>query len=136
MEMDMMPLFNNSCGKIFRDKVIFASSHRENKIKSDSIERVSFVGRVSLKSLLWVGISSSFFGIMYLERNLDLWMYAIIGIVALAFTILSLAMLEMNYHILLEMKDGSEKRISVTKDNKKDARKFVAAYKKRKPAMS
>jgi len=132
----MMPLFNNSCGKIFRDRIIFASSNRENKIEADSIERVKFVGRVSLKSLLWVGISSSFFGILYLERNLDGWMYALISIVALAFTVLSLVMLEMNYHILLQMKDGSEKRITVTKDNKKDARKFVQAYKKRKPALN
>lgn len=126
MEMDMMPLFNNSCGKIFKDKVILASPNRENHIKFDNINKLEFVTRVNFKSLLWVLISSSFFFILYLERNLEGWIYFLIFAVALGFTILSLAMVEKNYHILLRLNDGSQKKISVSKDNKKDAKKFVA----------
>lgn len=126
MEMDMMPLFNNSCGKIFKDKVILASPNRENHVKFDNIEKLEFVTRVSFKSLLWVLISSSFFFILYLERNLEGWIYFLIFAVALGFTVLSLAMVEKNYHILLRLNDGSEKKISVSKDNKKDAKKFVS----------
>jgi ABC-type lipoprotein release transport system permease subunit len=128
MEIDMLPLFNNSCGKIFGDKIVLASSNNENQIKSESIARLEFVGRVSLKSLFWVAISSSFFGILYLERNLDGWMYFLIFILALFFTVLSLIMVERNYHILLLMKDGTKRTISVDKSNKKDARNFVAAF--------
>src|SRR4051812_2561571 len=103
MEMDLMPLFNNSCGKIFSDKVILASPTRENHVKFESIEKMEFKTQVSFKSLLWVLISSSFFGILYLERNLEGWLYAIIGMVALGFTVLSLIMVERNYHIMLRL---------------------------------
>lgn len=130
----MMPLFNNSCGKVFKDKVILASPNRENHIKFDAIARLEFVTRVSLKSLLWVFVSSSFFLILYLERNLEGWLYAMIFLVAIGFTVLSLVMVERNYHILLLMNDGSKKRIVVSKDNKKDAKKFVAVAMKKRGA--
>ncbi|MNK24473.1 hypothetical protein D3C87_427790 [compost metagenome] len=131
MEMDMMPLFNNSCGKVFKDKVILASPNRENHIKFDNIKKLEFVTRISFNSLLWVLISCSFFFILYLERNLEGWIYFLIFAVALGFTILSLVMVEKNYHILLRLNDGSEKKITVSKDNKKDAKKFVAVAMKK-----
>lgn len=134
MDTDMSPLFNNSCGKIFNDKVILASPNRESHVKFDSIEKLEFKTRVSFKSLLWVLISSSFFLILYLERNLDGWLYALISAVALGFTILSLIMVEKNHHIMLQLNDGSRTRINVAKDNKKDAKKFVAIAKKKKMA--
>jgi len=132
MEMDMMPLFNNSCGKIFSDKVILASPNRENHVKFESIEKLEFKTQVSFNSLLWVLISSSFFMILYLERNLDIWLYAIIGAVAFGFTVLSLIMLEKNHHIMLHLNDGSTTKINVAKDNMKDAKKFVDIAKKKK----
>ena len=103
MEMDMMPLFNNSCGKIFNDRIILASPHRENHVKFESVQKFEFVTRISIKSLLWVLISSSFFFILYLERNLEGWIFSIIALIALGFTILSLVMVEKNYQILVHM---------------------------------
>lgn len=132
MEMEMMPLFNNSCGKIFRDEVVFASSNRENHLKAESIQGLKLKGTVSLKSLGWVIISSSFFGILYLEKNLEGWMYGLIFILALIFTGLSLYMLERHYYILLVKKDGTQYKIRVDKDNKKDAQKFVDFFRKKK----
>ena len=132
MEMDMLPLFNNSCGKIFRDEVVFASSNRENHLKTESIQGLKLKGTVSLKSLGWVAISSSFFGILYLERNIEGWMYGLIFIIALLFTGLSLYMLERNYYILLVKKDGTQYKIRVDKDNRKDAQKFVDFFRKKK----
>lgn len=129
MEMDMSPVFNNSCGKIFNDKVILASSHRENHVRFDAIQKLEFVTKIDYKSLLWVLISSSFFLILYLERNLEAWLFVIIGLVALSFTVLSLIMVEKNYQILVHLNDGSKTRINVAKDNKKDAKKFVAIAK-------
>lgn len=132
MDMDMMPLFNNSCGKIFSDKVILASPNRENHVKFESIDKLEFKTQVSFKSLLWVLISASFFVLLYLERNLEGWLYAIIGAVALGFTVLSLIMVEKNHLIMLHLNDGSKTRINVAKDNMKDAKKFVAIAKKKK----
>jgi hypothetical protein len=43
-------------------------------------------------------------------------------------------MVERNYHILLLLNDGSKKRINVSKDNKKDAKKFVAVAMKKRAA--
>ena len=132
MEMEMMRLFNNSCGKIFRDEVVFASSNRENHLEAESIQGLKLKGTVSLKSLGWVIISSSFFGILYLEKNLEGWMYGLIFILALIFTGLSLYMLERHYYILLVKKDGTQYKIRVDKDNKKDAQKFVDFFRKKK----
>jgi hypothetical protein len=59
-------------------------------------------------------------------------MYGLIFILALLFTGLSLYMLERNYYILLVKKDGTQYKIRVDKDNRKDAQKFVDFFRKKK----
>lgn len=126
MEMDMMPVFNNCYGKVFNDKVVLASPLRENHVELYSISKLKLVTRFNLDSVLWVLISTSFFLMLFLERNLHGLVYSVSFGVSIAFIMISLAMVEKDHYILLLMNDGSKKKIAVSKNKKKDAQKFVA----------
>lgn len=131
MEMDMMPVFNNCYGKVFDDKVVLASPLRENHVELNSISKLRLVTRFNLDSVLWVLISVSFFLMIYHERNIHGWIYSVVYGLSIAFTILSLIMVEKSHHIMLLMNDGSKKKIAVSKNKKKDAEKFVAVAMKK-----
>lgn len=124
--MDMTPLFGNRCGKIFQDKVVLASTWEENHVELDSISKLKLVTRLELDSVLWVLICASFFLMLFFEKNLEGLVYAVIFGVSMVFTVLSVIMVKKNHHIMLLMNDGSKKKIAVSKNNKKDAEKFVA----------
>jgi len=129
MEMDRIPLFDNNCGKIFKDRVVLFSPVRESQVKIDAIERLEFVTKITVKSFIWVLISSSFFFLLYLQRNLNEWLFAGITFTAFLFTLISVALVERNYQIVIHLHDGSTRWIRVTSNNKKEAKKLIEAVK-------
>lgn len=128
-----MPLFNNSCGKIFHDKIVLASAHREDEIDFEDIKSFRFGMTTSIKSVMWALLPSSIFVLLYMEREkLDAAIFFLLSFVAIAITVVSLVMAEKSYFILIKTNDGFNIRVRVALDNKKDAKKFVEMCTKRK----
>ena len=120
------PLFNNSCGKIFKDKIILASKTREDEVEFDDIKKVRFGITTSLKSVMWALLPSSIFVLLYMERKkLDSPIFFLLSFVAIAITVVALVMAEKSYYIHIRMSDGLNLRVRVSPDNKKDAKKFA-----------
>lgn len=126
------PLFNNSCGKIFNDKIVLASANKEDEIELDEIKRVKFGLTVSVKSLMWALLPSSIFVLLYLERaKLDSIMFFLLSFVAIGITVTAVIMAEKSCYLLIKLHDGINIRVRVAIDNKKDAKKFAEIVNKR-----
>lgn len=120
------PLFNNSCGKIFQDKLVLASANREEEIEFEDIKKIKFGVTTSIKSLMWALLPSSIFVLLYLERNkLDSAMFFLLSFIAIAITTVSLIMADKSYYLLIKLEEGLNIRVRVAVDNKKDAKKFM-----------
>ena len=126
-----IPLFNNSCGKIFNDSIILATKNREDKINFNDIKKVKFGITASFKSIIWALLPSSIFVLLYMERKeLDSAIFFLLSFVSLAFTILALVMTEKNHYINVKLNEGLNVRINVSADHRKDAKKFVELCRK------
>ncbi len=127
-----MPVFNNSCGKIFNDKVILASAHREDELAFEDIKKVKFGINTSIKSIMWALMPSSIFVLLYLERQkLDSAIFFLLSFIAIGISVFSLVMAEKSYYIRFRTKDGYNVKVKVAVDNKKDAKKFAEMCAKR-----
>lgn len=121
-----MPLFNNSCGKLFNDKIVLASSHKEDEIDLKEVKKIKFGFNVSLKSIMWALMPSSIFVLLYLQRQmLDTSMFFLLSFVAIGISVFSVVMAEKSYYVLIKLRDGENVRVRVSVDNKKDAKKFA-----------
>ena len=121
-----MPLFNNSCGKLFNDKIVLASAHREEEIEFKEIKKIKFGFNISLKSVMWALMPSSIFVLLYLQRAmLDGAMFILLSFVAIGISVFSVVMAEKSYYVLIKLKGGQNVRVRVSVDNKKDAKKFA-----------
>ncbi|RYJ41593.1 hypothetical protein [Flavobacterium beibuense] len=121
-----MPLFNNSCGKLFNDKIVLASAHREEEIEFKEIKKIKFGFNVSLKSVMWALMPSSIFVLLYLQRAmLDGAMFILLSFVAIGISVFSVVMAEKSYYVLIKLRGGQNVKVRVSVDNKKDAKKFA-----------
>lgn len=120
-----MPLYFNSCGKIFDDKVIFASAYKENIFYVNDIAKVSMKTRLGFKSVLSLFLPFGLLGILYLENSLDFFVQAITVALMLIFLVVAFINTEAKYYIILHLKNTRNVKIKISKSNKKDAGKFV-----------
>lgn len=125
MEKLEVPLYFNSCGKIFDDKVIFASAYKENIFYVNDIAKVSMKTRFGFKSLISMLLPFGLLGILYLEKNLDFFVQAITVVIMLIFLVVAFVNTEAKYYIILHLKSTKNVKIKISKSNKKDAGKFV-----------
>ncbi len=125
MEKLEVPLYFNSCGKIFEDRLIFASAYKENIFDVSDIGKVSMRKKLGFKSVLSLLLPFGLVGILYLERDLDFIVQAITVVLTLIFFIVAFVNTEMKYYIILQLKSTKNVKIRISKSNKKDAGKFV-----------
>lgn len=120
-----MPLFSNSCGKIYANDVEFAYDNGEKRIVIKEIKTVNFNARLSWKALLFLFLPLAVFVFIYLQKTIhNLLRLAGLGSVLVIFG-LAFFYAEKKYRITIIMADGSGKTITVSKGNRKDAKKFV-----------
>lgn len=115
-----LPLFSNTCGKLYIDRIVFASALKETSITPKHLKKVTFNRGVTISSIVIIVLSCILFASpLYLPQA------EIFFIIGLAFLILSIAKVKKTYSINLHMKDGTIRTISVWEGNRKDASKFV-----------
>jgi hypothetical protein len=120
-----LPLFSNSCGKIYADDVVFAYDNGEKRIVINKIKAVNFDTRLTRKALLFLFLPLFAFLFIYLEKTKHNLLRLIgLGVMLVVFG-LAVFYGEKKRRIIIIMADGSKKSISVSKGNRKDAKKFV-----------
>ncbi|MEL1245277.1 hypothetical protein AAEO56_13455 [Flavobacterium sp. DGU11] len=123
--MENMPLFSNSCGKIYADDVVFAYDNGEKRIAIEKIKAVNFDTRLTRKALLLLFLPLPVFLFIYLEKTTHN-LLRLMGLgTMLAIFGLAVFFAEKKYRITIIMADGSKKSISVSKANRKDAKFFL-----------
>ena len=118
-----------------REKEFKATLHPEvskriSHVDFDEVNRLEFVSKASLKSLLWAVTFFVFFLDLCLRRNPDNWFFSSLAALSVGFAILAIILADKQYYILLYMNDGTKTKVEVAKDNKKDAEHFVALVNK------
>lgn len=115
-----LPLFSNTCGKLYIDRIVFASALKETSVTPQKLKKITFNRGITIGSIVIIVLSCILFtSPLYLPQA------EIFFIIGLLFLILSIAKAQKTYSINLYMKDGTIRTISVWKGNRKDASKFV-----------
>jgi len=118
------PIFANTCGKLFKDTVVFASPSKETVLPVNTIKKIAFRKGVTTGSLLFMALPFGFFALAdYLDEGVFL--SALLYIVGLITLVTAVFKADMRYSIHIFMTDNTSRKINVWKGNKKDASKFV-----------
>lgn len=128
--MESISLLHKSREKEFKATLHPEVSKRISHVDFDEVNRLEFVSKASLKSLLWAVTFFVFFLDLCLRRNPDNWFFSSLAALSVGFAILAIILADKQYYILLYMNDGTKTKVEVAKDNKKDAEHFVALVNK------
>lgn len=120
-----MPVFSNGCGKLFSETIVFASANKESVIKIEDIKSIVFKKSVAWGGMWLLGVPLSLFGLTYFVNNNDVFVKVFLYAVAAMFTIICLLKTEKKYAIKILIYNEPVRTIRVSKDNIKDAQKFV-----------
>lgn len=121
---DIDPIYANSCGKIFGDRIIFASPNRETVYDLDTIKKISFKKRYETGSIVFTFLPGILLFVPYFSGAEDTFikvMFISVGLIGLA---VSIAKAKAKYTVDVKTDKGGV-AISVWEGNKNDARKFV-----------
>ncbi|MES2487805.1 MAG: hypothetical protein V4581_17895 [Bacteroidota bacterium] len=120
-----IPQFSNSCGKLFADKIILASSNKESLIDLNTVRNVSFTSRPAPKSLFFIALPLPLFFMPSLLNENDFFVKVMFVTVGLLLLLVSVWQVNKNYTLSLKLKDGSSTSINVWEGNRKEAQKFA-----------
>jgi hypothetical protein len=124
--METISLLHKSREKEFKTTLLPEVSKRISHVDFDDVNKLEFVSRVSLKSMLWAIAFFIFFLDLCLNRNPDNWFFSSIAAMSVGFGILALILADRQYYILLHLNDGSRTKVEITKKDRKNAEEFVA----------
>ena len=117
------PLFTNSCGRIFPEKIQLASYKGEATIKIKEISSLSFKTRITRNGFLFSLLPSIFVGISFFTQSAaEKMSFLAAGILGIA---LLLYKSERKHILRVYFKRGRHRDISVWSANIKEARKYV-----------
>ena len=120
-----MPLFSNTCGKLFSDTVVFASVSSENKIPVEDIKNISFKRSVVWSNLLFLVVPLCVFALSRMVKNDDTFIKFFLYGIASLFAIICLIKVQKKFTIQIRMNNGALYTIRVSIDNVKDTQKFI-----------
>jgi hypothetical protein len=114
-------LFSNNCGKLYRNKVVFAS-HKES-IDPQSIKNIVLRKYISKGNLLFIILFPVFFSIPFFVHELfEKVLFIVIGVSVM---LLSVIMAKKHSSIHVTLKDGKKYRFKIWHGYVREAQKFV-----------
>lgn len=120
-----IPLFSNTCGKLFSDRVVFASAIRETQIDSGDIKNISFGKRIRISSLLFLCIPAMFFVLPLFIHEAETFLKYSILLLGVVFFIISIVKARRDYKLKVSLKNGETITWNVWEGNVREAHKFV-----------
>jgi len=120
-----VPLFSNTCGKLYTDAVVFASVSKESIIPIRDIKNISFKKSVVWSSLFFIPVPLAVFALSCLVSNNDAFVKMFLYFIGVLFMAICVFKVKKKYTIYIRMENKSLYAIRVAKDNIKDAQKFI-----------
>lgn len=115
-------VFTNTCGKIFRNHIIFAASNKES-YSYDEIKSISFSSQRKLSDLLFALLPSSLFLFTIFLKKDDTFLRALFIILGLAGVALTIFKAKTRYFIIVKI--SGEKSLTVRAVSKREAERFI-----------
>ncbi|SFQ77159.1 hypothetical protein [Flavobacterium akiainvivens] len=119
------PQFSNSCGKIFADKIVLASAHKETEVPLHELKKVSFTSRPLPKSLFFIALPAVLFAFPFVTNEKDWFVNAIFIAIGLILMGVSLFNVNKKHTLSLKLATGNSVSINVWEGNLKEAKKFA-----------
>jgi hypothetical protein len=123
------PQFSNSCGKIFADKIVLATAHKESEVALSDITKINFIVRPQPKSLFFAALPAMLIALPYMTNEKDGLIIGFFIAVSLILTGVALYNLNKKYTLSVKLATGNSMSINVWQGNQKEAQKFVAIVK-------
>lgn len=123
--MEDTPIFSNTCGILYDDKVVFAFDNGQKEIPLSKIKSAVFRQRITNGFLLLILLPLPGYAVLDYMRNFyGLSRFMGYG-VAIVISGMAYYYAKKKYHISLEMVSGSQFTIRVSENNRKDASRFI-----------
>lgn len=120
-----IPQFSNSCGKIFADKIILATAHKESEIALSDIRKVKFASKPQSKSLFFVALPALLFVFPFFTGDDDAFLNIVFVLFGILLMSVSLYNLNKKHSVSIKLASGSSVSINVWEGNIKEAKKFA-----------
>lgn len=126
MENSDMPLFSNTCGKLFYDSIIFASSKNEIVIPLQDIRKITFKKSFLWSSLFILVLPIAVFALgRFFVSDDDTFVKGFLYTIAVIFSVICLLKAEKKYTLKVKQNTRAILTIRVSGHNVNDAQKFV-----------
>lgn len=126
MNDNYLPLFGNTCGKIYNEYILLASENNERTLPLSSVKKITFSKRISLNSLLFTFLPAVLLVVPQFMESEDVFIKIVLYVLGILFLAISVYKAEMISKVNIFTTNGSVLKINVIKDNRREAKKFVA----------
>lgn len=125
MKNSHLPLFGNTCGKLYKDYIVLASANRERTLPLNSVKKIRFSKDITITSLLFMLVPGTLFILPEFFESDDTFIKALLYATGILFFALSIFKAERSYTVKIFTNSGSVLKITLLKENMRDAKKFV-----------
>jgi len=125
MSIETELVFANSCGKIYTDRIILASSNKESSYGLATVKKLTLKVRLETQSMLFILLPALLFIVPYFSDSEDTFARILFIGLGIALMALAIAKATKKYTLSIVMQKGPKKSIGIWEGNKKDARKFA-----------
>lgn len=129
--MEATPLLQNSCGKIYNDKIILSAGSKEYEVFSDSIFRLKTCIEITVRALIFILLPLGLSAFIYFTGGFTSSLHFIIILIAITSSLLTIWFTETRRYMLLITKDGRRRKIPLDKNKTEEAKRFITLFKKK-----
>lgn len=125
MQIDNQPVFGNTCGKIYRDRIVLATSNKESGFPFHEIKNLTFKQKFDPRGLLFACLPGAILAFPFVFKNEDTAIRIAAGVLGFLGVALCIFKAQKRYTLHMEMNSGKMIKVNVWHGNKKEAEKFV-----------
>ena len=128
---DTQPLYSNTCGKLYADKIIFASVLKETAFSPSEIKGISLHRHIRSSSIFFMVLPCLLFLMQFYLGDEEQGMKVVLVLAGALMLLMSVYKAEKVYSVRLSLKNGKVITWQIWKGNSTDAGKFIKAVKAR-----
>jgi hypothetical protein len=125
MSDDSLPLYSNTCGKLYADKIIFASALRETAFTPAEIKGISLQRHIRSSSLFFIALPCILFFLPYFLSDEEHGLRVMLVLAGALMLLMSVYKAEKVYSLKLSLTNGRVITWQIWKGNITDAKKFI-----------
>lgn len=126
-----LPVFSNTCGKLYNDYIVLASSNNERTLPLTSVKKIKFRQSIGLSSFAFMLLP---FALLFVPNFIndadDIFLKVILYGLGILSLVAGILMAERVYTVKIYTVNNAVLKIKLIEENKRDAKKFVAETRK------